>query len=65
MLKLLSLDLLLLSSVGAQARMPPALDVFTVESTAQQRACSKLLEEPVADGARESLKLILSSVVFR
>jgi hypothetical protein len=35
------------------------------ESTAQPRASSKLLEGAVADSARESLKLILSSVVFR
>lgn len=35
------------------------------ESTAQQQASSKSLEQIVADSARESLKLILSSVVFR
>lgn len=35
------------------------------EATAQQRASSKSLEEAMADSARESFKLILSSVVFR
>ena len=35
------------------------------ESAAQQRVSSKLLEEAVAGSARESLRLILSSVVFR
>jgi hypothetical protein len=42
-----------------------SIQVSLSEQSAQQRASSKAGEKPTADGAREALKLILSSVVFK